>query len=70
MASNYGISLKDLRELMEHRGAEGIDKIKGLGGVNELCKRLKTSPQAGKTRKKIARFSLYPRKNPDKSDPC
>jgi Ca2+ transporting ATPase len=47
MASQYGISLKQLRELMEFRGPEGVDKIKELGGVHELCKKLKTTEKQG-----------------------
>ena len=26
-ASRYGVSLKQLRELMEHRGREGVDRV-------------------------------------------
>ncbi|XP_017869265.1 PREDICTED: plasma membrane calcium-transporting ATPase 1 isoform X1 [Drosophila arizonae] len=45
--AQYGISLKQLRELMEHRGREGVTKISELGGVHELCKKLYTSPNEG-----------------------
>lgn len=45
--AQYGISLKQLRELMEHRGREGINKINELGGVNEICKKLYTSFNEG-----------------------
>lgn len=46
--AQYGLSLKTLRELMEHRGREGIARIQELGGVQELCKKLYTSPNEGK----------------------
>lgn len=45
--AKYGISLKQLRDLMEHRGREGIQKIHDLGGVQEICKKLYTSPSEG-----------------------
>lgn len=45
--AQYGISLKQLRELMEHRGREGINKINELGGVKEICKKLYTSANEG-----------------------
>lgn len=45
--AQYGVSLKQLRELMEHRGREGIAKLNELGGVQELCKKLYTSATEG-----------------------
>ncbi|XP_044008556.1 plasma membrane calcium-transporting ATPase 3 isoform X7 [Aphidius gifuensis] len=45
--AQYGITLKQLRELMEHRGREGVGKIQGYGGVQEICKKLYTSPSDG-----------------------
>ncbi|XP_043657362.1 plasma membrane calcium-transporting ATPase 2 isoform X4 [Drosophila teissieri] len=45
--AQYGISLKQLRELMEHRGREGVIKIAEIGGIHELCKKLYTSPNEG-----------------------
>lgn len=45
--AKYGITLKQLRDLMEHRGREGIQKINDLGGVQEICKKLYTSPSEG-----------------------
>ncbi|XP_046683996.1 plasma membrane calcium-transporting ATPase 2 isoform X3 [Homalodisca vitripennis] len=45
--AQYGVSLKQLRELMEHRGREGIAKLSEFGGVQELCKKLYTSPSEG-----------------------
>lgn len=48
--AQYGVSLKQLRELMEHRGREGIQKLNELGGVQELCKKLYTSATDGEFR--------------------
>lgn len=45
--AQYGISLKQLRELMEHRGREGCAKVAEFGGVQEICKKLYTSPNEG-----------------------
>ncbi|XP_071745596.1 LOW QUALITY PROTEIN: plasma membrane calcium-transporting ATPase 2 [Lepeophtheirus salmonis] len=47
--SRYGVPLKQLRELMEYRGAEGIDKIQQLGGTEEISKKLNTSCTNGLT---------------------
>lgn len=46
--AQYGISLKQLRDLMEHRGPDGMSKIQELGGTQEICKKLYTSPSEGK----------------------
>lgn len=48
--AQYGITLKTLRELMEHRGREGILRIQEQGGIQEICKKLYTSPNEGKYR--------------------
>ncbi|XP_026673715.1 plasma membrane calcium-transporting ATPase 2 isoform X4 [Ceratina calcarata] len=45
--AQYGITLKQLRELMELRGREGVNKINSYGGVQEICKKLYTSPSEG-----------------------
>jgi Ca2+ transporting ATPase len=45
--AQYGITLKQLRELMETRGREGVTKIQDYGGVQEICKKLYTSPSEG-----------------------
>ncbi|KAG5895095.1 hypothetical protein JTB14_023268 [Gonioctena quinquepunctata] len=45
--AQYGITLKQLRDLMEHRGPDGIAKITEFGGTQELCKKLYTSPSEG-----------------------
>lgn len=47
MNTQFGISLKQLRELMELRGSEAVNKVKELGGITELCKKLYTSPTEG-----------------------
>ena len=43
----YGLSLKQLRELMEVRGHEAVEIIRQHGGVQEICKKLYTSPTEG-----------------------
>ncbi|XP_061380226.1 plasma membrane calcium-transporting ATPase 2 isoform X3 [Danaus plexippus] len=45
--AQYGVTLRQLRELMESRGAEGLAKINALGGPQDLCKKLYTSPTDG-----------------------
>lgn len=45
--AQYGVTLKQLRELMEHRGLEGVARLNEMGGVQELCKKLYTSPSEG-----------------------
>ncbi|XP_011506294.1 PREDICTED: plasma membrane calcium-transporting ATPase 2 isoform X2 [Ceratosolen solmsi marchali] len=45
--AQYGLTLKQLRELMELRGREGVNKLNGYGGVQEVCKKLYTSPSEG-----------------------
>ncbi|XP_012679928.1 plasma membrane calcium-transporting ATPase 1a isoform X2 [Clupea harengus] len=47
-AADFGVTLKELRSLMELRGAEGLTKIQeSYGGVHELCSRLKSAPIEG-----------------------
>ncbi|XP_045481460.1 plasma membrane calcium-transporting ATPase 2 isoform X3 [Harmonia axyridis] len=45
--AQYGITLKQLRDLMEHRGREGVNKVIEFGGAQEICKKLYTSPSEG-----------------------
>lgn len=45
--AQYGISLRILKELMEHRGADGISKLTDYGGVQEICNKLYTSSSRG-----------------------
>eukprot|EP00095_Tigriopus_kingsejongensis_P004686 maker-scaffold1243_size53534-snap-gene-0.3 protein:Tk04686 transcript:maker-scaffold1243_size53534-snap-gene-0.3-mRNA-1 annotation:"plasma membrane calcium-transporting atpase 2 isoform x2" len=47
MSSQYGITVKELRDLMELRGPEGVDKVKTYGGAKEICKKLKSSDSTG-----------------------
>ncbi|XP_053217833.1 plasma membrane calcium-transporting ATPase 1-like [Podarcis raffonei] len=45
---NFGVTLSELRHLMEYRKSEAVEKIKELyGDISEICKRLKTSPTLG-----------------------
>lgn len=47
--AEYGLSLKELRELMEHRGSEGYElMLTKYNGVTEMCRKLYTSPNEGK----------------------
>ncbi|KAJ8373600.1 hypothetical protein SKAU_G00041800 [Synaphobranchus kaupii] len=47
-SGDFRISLKDLRSLMELRGAEGLHRIQqAYGDTQGLCSRLKTSPVDG-----------------------
>ena len=47
--SRFGISLKQLRDLMEYRGAEGVQKLnEELGGIKGLIAKLNTSETNGK----------------------
>jgi len=43
----FGVTLKQLRDLMDLRGAEAIAKLEEIGGTKELCKKLHTSPVEG-----------------------
>lgn len=45
--AKYRISLKELRELMEHRGREGIDRMRDFGGVEGVMEKLYTSADRG-----------------------
>lgn len=55
----FGLTLKQLRDLMDLRGSEAVSKIQELGGTKELCKKLNTSPVEGK----LIVFSLLRQKN-------
>ena len=54
--AQYGLSLKQLRELMEVRGREACEQLRQFGGVQEICKKLYTSPTEGTIH---TSFSLY-----------
>ncbi|XP_035791812.1 plasma membrane calcium-transporting ATPase 2-like isoform X3 [Anopheles albimanus] len=45
--AQYQISQKILRDIMEHRGREAVAKVNENGGVNEICRKLYTSPNEG-----------------------
>lgn len=45
--AKYRISLKELRELMEHRGREGIQRIQDFGGMESIMEKLYTSEDKG-----------------------
>jgi hypothetical protein len=46
--SEYGITVQQLRTLMEHRADEAREKIDNeYGGTDGLCQRLKTDPNNG-----------------------
>ncbi|CAG0885916.1 unnamed protein product, partial [Darwinula stevensoni] len=47
-STKYGVSLKELRDLMEFRGPEAAERIRNQhGSALELCKKLRTSPTEG-----------------------
>lgn len=48
LPSQFGITLFELRELMETRGSEGLEKLQEMGGIQELCRKLNSSPINGK----------------------
>lgn len=49
-SDNFGVTMEELRSLMELRGAEALQKIQETYGDTEsLCHRLKSSPTDGKT---------------------
>ena len=48
VGTQFGLTVRELRELMEHRSHEGLELINSKhGGVLEICKKLKTSPTEG-----------------------
>ena len=46
-SDSYGISLEELKSLMKERGHEGLSHVEAYGGVEGLCKKLKTDPTTG-----------------------
>ena len=72
MNPQFGISLKQLREMMELRGQEAVNQIRDYGGVNEMCKKLLTSPTEGldenpldlQSRREIYGSNIIPPKKP------
>ncbi|CAL8114100.1 unnamed protein product [Orchesella dallaii] len=69
-AVDYGIGLMELRELMEVRGLEAMEKIIALGGVNAICTMLRTSALNGlsgddiENRRKVYGANVIPPKKP------
>lgn len=51
--AKYRITLKELRELMEHRGREGIQRVQDYGGVQGIMERLYTSEDKGLSGNKL-----------------
>lgn len=47
LPSQFGIGLGDLRDLMEIRGIEAQEKVAEVGGTQEICRRLASSPING-----------------------
>lgn len=46
---DFGVTVTDLRDLMELRSGEAVNKIQDTyGDVQGICRRLKTSPIEGK----------------------
>ncbi|XP_031683177.1 plasma membrane calcium-transporting ATPase 2 isoform X1 [Oncorhynchus kisutch] len=67
----FGVSVMELRDLMELRGSEAVVKIQEeYGDMDGLCQRLKTSPTEGLTgddldkRKEVYGENLIPPKKP------
>jgi len=56
---SFGCNVKELKELMQQRGAEAHGVIQtNYGGVNGLCSRLKTHPTKGKS-SLLSSLSIY-----------
>lgn len=46
---DFGVTVKDLRDLMELRSGEAVTKIQEVyGDVQSICRRMKTSPIEGR----------------------
>lgn len=46
--THYGVTVRQLREIMDCRGPEAVEKISTeFGGINGLCAKLHTSPIEG-----------------------
>jgi len=46
-SSPYQMPMMTLRQLMELRTAEGMQKVTEMGGVNQICTELMTDPNEG-----------------------
>lgn len=58
--SRFGVSLKQLRDLMEYRGPEGVQKLNDLGGIKGLLSNLNTSEEIGNEKHKKRRSRWKP----------
>lgn len=52
-ASRYGFTASQLRELMENRGAEAVRTLESMGGIQEICNKLSSSPVEGLSGKEL-----------------
>lgn len=46
-AGNFSLSLDDLKKLMQNKASDAVSQVESLGGVNGLCRKLKTDPNNG-----------------------
>ena len=46
-SGGFGISVDDLKHMMELRKGEAIVNLQNIGGIDQLCKMLHTSPTDG-----------------------
>jgi len=54
----FGCTAKELKELMETRGVDAVNRLKyKYGTVDDLCKRLHVSPNEGKSILRHSSFS-------------
>lgn len=44
---DFGISLDELKQMMELRKSEAITNLQNIGGIDKLCQKLRTSPTEG-----------------------
>ena len=58
MSTEYGISLKELQDLMEFRGHEAKEEVLKLGGVETITKKLKARVKMSNEKSKLE--SLLP----------
>ncbi|XP_059490443.1 plasma membrane calcium-transporting ATPase 3-like isoform X2 [Neocloeon triangulifer] len=68
----FGVTLKQLRDLMDLKGAEAVEKIQEMGGIKALCSKLHTSPieglkdspQEAERRREVFGSNVIPAKKP------
>lgn len=57
---DFGVTVMELRELMELRSAEAVSKIQEAhGDVQGICRRLKTSPIEGEPHQKHSKVHMF-----------